>query len=137
MLRQRLIVLAITPVAALLAGCVEPEEGLTLTADDHGSAVTVSIAECFIVSLRSNATTGYAWQIAEMDPVILENTGQEYVQDIAPPGMAGVGGTENWEFVGRVAGSSTLRLEYRRSWEPEDIEPAETFQVDVTVVAAE
>ncbi|UCG31994.1 MAG: protease inhibitor I42 family protein [Phycisphaerales bacterium] len=124
-------------MSAILAGCVGPQECPIFTAEGNGRAITIGVAECILVRLDSNATTGYAWQLAEMDTVVLENTDQEYVQDFAPPGMAGVGGTETWEFAGKVPGRTNLRLEYRRPWEPEDIEPADTFEIDVTVTAAE
>jgi predicted secreted protein len=124
-------------LSATLAGCIEPQEGLTLTGEDNGRAITIAVAESFIVCLDSNATTGYAWELGEMDTVILESTDQEYVEDIAPPGMSGVGGTEIWEFAGKVPGRTDLRLEYRRPWELEEIEPADTFTIEVTVTAAE
>jgi inhibitor of cysteine peptidase len=131
------VVLGFAPLTAVLAGCYEPDTGLTLTAEDHGRAVAVAVAETFLLKLESNATTGYAWQLVDMDSVILQNTSHEYVEDFAPPGKSGVGGTETWEFVARIVGETRLRLEYRRPWEPIEFNPAETFEVDVTVVAAE
>ena len=134
---NRSAALVLAPLTAVLAGCYEPDTGLTLTAEDHGRAVTVSVAETFLLKLESNATTGYAWQLVEMDSVILQNTSHEYVEEFAPPGKSGVGGTEIWEFVARIVGESKLRLEYRRPWEPVEFNPAETFEVDVSVIAAE
>lgn len=107
-----------------------------LDEDDDGTEVTIAVSETLTVTLASNATTGYAWEYLEVDDGVLENTGQEYVPDEAPEGMVGVGGVEIWEFTGRTAGTTTLRLEYRQPWMPEE-EPADSFEVQVTVTEAQ
>ena len=135
--------------AFMLGGCERPPPGGTvshaegkpvgqglgsttqLDAGDDGSTVTVPASARFTVSLRSNPTTGYSWAIVDLNTSIVENTDHQYVQDAAPPGMVGVGGTETWEFTGCSAGTTTLRLEYRRPWE--DKEEADSFEVTVTV----
>jgi inhibitor of cysteine peptidase len=127
---------AVFGMSAILAGCAQPQDALSLTEEDNGRAITIAVGECFDVRLKSNVTTGYEWQLVEMDTSILENTDKEYVQDIAPPGMAGVGGTEIWDFTGRAPGRTDLRLEYRRPWEPVEKKPEDTFEIEVTVRAA-
>jgi inhibitor of cysteine peptidase len=127
---------AVFGMSAILAGCAEPRDALSLTEADNGRAVTIAVGECFDVHLKSNVTTGYEWQLVEMDASILENTDEEYVQDVAPPGMTGVGGTEIWDFTGRAPGQTDLRLEYRRPWEPMEKKPDDTFEIEVTVKAA-
>ena len=119
----------------MLSGCVPTSSGeaVTLDADDNGSTVTIPVSGSFTVSLASNPTTGYEWGLVDLTTSILENTDHQYVQDAAPPGMVGVGGTETWEFTGRSAGTTTLRLEYRRPWETE--EEVESFEVTVTITA--
>ena len=127
---------AVFGMSAILGGCAKPQDALSLTEEDNGRAITIAVGECFDVRLKSNVTTGYEWQLVEMDASILENTDKEYVQDIAPPGMTGVGGTEIWEFAGETPGQTELRLEYRRPWEPVANKPEDTFEIEVTVKAA-
>ena len=52
--------------------------------------------------------------------------------DDAPPDMSGVGGTEIFRFRAIGAGTTTIRLEYVRSWEPDD--SADTYTQEVTVI---
>ena len=137
---MRLARLATFSLAAALGvapgcSCFEPESVIQLHAEDNGTEVTLSAGGKLRVSLASNITTGYSWQLVELDTVVLENTGQEYVPDEAPPNIVGRGGTEHWQFTARLPGQTALRLEYRRPWEPEDIEEADSFQVAVTVTA--
>jgi predicted secreted protein len=47
------------------------------------------------------------------------------------PGSMGGGGIEVWTFKGAKSGSDSLKLEYKRSWEPDS--PAETKTIKVTV----
>lgn len=122
---------AVTPILLCLAGCPFPFIPIQLDENDDGSAVTMMVGGTLIVTLESNATTGYAWELAELDTTVLENTDQTYT----PPasGAAGAPGTETWVFTARGAGTTTLRLEYRRPTDPEGTEPADTFEVTVTV----
>ena len=131
----RLAQLGLAGALALPAGggCSRSETVVQLHAQDGGSTVKLSVGGKLRVSLASNITTGYSWQLVELDTAILENTGQEYVPDPAPPDIVGRGGTEHWEFTARAPGDTDLRLEYRRPWEPQDIAAAGSFQVAVTV----
>ena len=141
MLLNRFAVVAALSALTITSGCGPVNgsnggNGVTqLDAGDDGRAVTVPVSGRLSVSLDSNPTTGFGWSIATIDTSILENTDLEYVQDPAPPGVTGVGGTETWEFTARAVGTSTLRLEYSRSWETEE-PPSRTFQVTVEVVPA-
>jgi inhibitor of cysteine peptidase len=112
-------------------GCPGPRGVVRLDADDNGRAIEVNLSTQIIVTLASNITTGYQWTLAELDTSIVENTSQEY---IAPDSsLAGAPGTERWEFIALGTGTTALRLEYRRPWEGDEIEPTETFQVELRV----
>ena len=121
----------VMPIVLASCDCLDP--AIQLDADDNGTAVTVAVSECFRVSLNSNPSTGYVWEVAESDASILETTGQRFAP--APgPDMPGKGGTDIWDFTGRSPGSTTLRLEYRRPWETEGA--LDSFEVTVTVTAS-
>ena len=130
---QRLTSLGLVALLAGLTGmaCPGPAADIELDESANGSEVLTPVGTKIIVTLASNATTGYAWELAELDTSILENTAHTYV----PPDsdLVGAGGSERWEFTARSAGTTPLRLEYRRSWESQEIEPADTFSVSVTV----
>jgi inhibitor of cysteine peptidase len=114
----------------------DPDSGIPLGADDEGALVLIPISERFTVELASNASTGYAWQLAEIDASILENTDQVYVGPEGDP-MPGTGGHELWQFTGRASGVTTLRLTYLQPWRSEEDEEWDSFEVSVTVLAGE
>ena len=116
-----------------LTGCF----GTRLGAADDGGTVTTRVGALLTVALASNPTTGFEWQLTEMDETVLENTGQRYVSSPSLIPLVGAGGTEIWEFVARSEGTTTLRLEYRRPFEPEDLDPEDSFEVTVVVTPAE
>ena len=109
----------------------DDDTGTTGGDDDEDDAIRVG--DELVIELPSNASTGYAWSIREptaSDIVAFESV--TYVMDDAPEGMSGVGGTEVFRFRATGAGTTTIRLEYVRSWEPDD--SADTHTQDVTVI---
>ncbi|MCK4341155.1 MAG: protease inhibitor I42 family protein [Phycisphaerae bacterium] len=133
---KRFVPLAVMTLLVWLTGCPDltPVADIQLDEDDHGTAVLTPVGTKITVTLPSNVTTGYAWELIDPDTSILENTGQDYVAPLF--GATGTGGNEVWEFTARAAGSATIRLEYRRSWEDDSIDPADTFQANVQVTDA-
>jgi len=124
------------PVFALLAGlagCLPPAEVVEYTASDSGRTVTLTSGTHFKVQLASNATTGFAWELHALDETIVAQVGNQYV--VPDTDLVGAGGAEEWEFVAQAAGSTTLQMEYRRSWET-DTPALETFELTIQVVAA-
>jgi len=88
---------------------------------DNNSDISIEIDETIDISLESNPTTGYDWDIKECNYSVLElvNTGYETAENQTPP-LEGAGGLRNWTFMGLKDGKTTLKLVYWRSWEGED-----------------
>jgi inhibitor of cysteine peptidase len=97
---------------------------------ENGSRVTLEVGQTLVLSLASNPTTGYQWEITELNQAILQETDHEYQAD--QPALAGSGGKEIWRFQAQASGTTTLSLGYRRPWE-ENVEPIETFSLEVVV----
>ena len=115
----------------LLSGCpFPPGQILMLNADDSGSDVTVRVGVRLLVTLSGNASTGYEWEITDLDTSILENSGTIHRSSCAIP-VPGCGEIKTWMFTALAAGSTSLRMIYHRPWEAE--EPARTFELIVTV----
>ncbi|HUU96054.1 MAG TPA: protease inhibitor I42 family protein [Phycisphaerae bacterium] len=131
----RFVCLCMAVLAVSVGGCLTPLANIYLDESANGSTVTASVSTLIVVMLASNASTGYQWELAQLDTSVLENTADTYL----PPAIAipGAPGSERWEFVARAAGTTTLRLEYRRPWETQELDPADTFEVTVTVSAPE
>jgi len=118
-----------------IGGCPWPLNTVWLDDSNDGDDIEISLSQRLVITLPSNASTGYSWAIAELDTQILENTDQSYIQPLSP--LVGAPGHERWEFTARAAGTTSLRLEYRQAGAPEGEDPADTFEIVVTVVASD
>ncbi|HUU19715.1 MAG TPA: protease inhibitor I42 family protein [Sedimentisphaerales bacterium] len=112
---------------------VELEE-VNVDEEDDGGQVELEQGQILVVTLESNPTTGYGWEVVENQESILEQMGEaEFKQsDTGEPPLVGAGGWEIFRFKAVSAGQMTLQLVYRRSWE-EDVEPLNTFSLQVVV----
>ena len=90
--------------------------------------------QILVVTLKSNPTTGYGWEVAENQESILEQMGEaEFKQsETGEPPLVGAGGWEIFRFKAISAGEMTLQLVYHRPWE-EGVEPLKTFSLQVVV----
>ncbi|MFQ5859664.1 MAG: protease inhibitor I42 family protein, partial [Anaerolineae bacterium] len=84
-----------------------------------------------IVTLKSNPTTGYDWQVTEVDANVIRPARQDF-KPASDPGRVGAPGQTVHEFEAVGTGTTNLRLVYVRPWE-KDVEPQATFEVRVTV----
>ena len=88
------------------------------------NTIKASVGEVVSITLVSNATTGYAWQIrGSVDGGILKLVDSEYIPDEANPMIVGAGGKEIWTFKALKKGKAKLCFEYVRPWE-KDVSPA-------------
>ena len=131
---RRASLLSLLAVGLGPTGCLCYQACLRLADEDDGDTVTVAVSQCIEVRLSANHTTGYEWVLAALDETVLARTDWRYDVDPHLPGVVGVGGTEVWSFEGHSPGTTQLRLEYRQPWMPVDTEPAELFELTVTVV---
>ena len=96
-----------------------------------GNEVNARAGENFTITLESNPTTGYSWQLAKpLDEKIVQFVGSEYVPSRTD--LVGAGGVEEWTFLALNKGSAKIVLKYARPWE-KDKPPAEekTFLVRI------
>jgi len=92
----------------------------------------IAVGDSLTVTLESNATTGFQWELAEIsDQTVLAEVGHEYQAPEAGAAV-GAGGQEVWTFKALKKGKSTISMQYLRPWE-EDVEPAQTFALTVVV----
>ena len=111
----------------LLSGCSSVR--YKLNAEDSGRTIELRQDECIQIKLDSNPTTGFAWEIEELDTEILAQPREsEYKSDSA---LIGSGGVETFTFEAQIPGQTTLRMIYHQPWE--DVEPLEVFELTVIV----
>lgn len=91
---------------------------------DPNVPIEVQVGQEFAITLGSNPTTGYRWQLAEpLDESRLKLVGSEYKAPETE--RVGAGGREVWTFKAVGAGKTSIALRYVRPWE-KDVPPAET-----------
>jgi len=101
-----------------------------------GKEVEVAVGGSLIVTLESNPTTGFKWELIEVtDQAVLElveskyEPGKEACQE---PPVPGAGGTEIWSFKALKKGVTTLSMEYSQPWEG-GMKAAKAFNLTVVV----
>ena len=107
---------------------------VNVSISDNSEQIELEQEQILVVTLESNPSTGYSWELIEDPNSILEQVGDvefKPVEQTDPP-MVGAGGWEIFRFKAVSTGQMTLNLVYRRSWET-DAEPANTFSIDVVV----
>ncbi|MCM6776486.1 protease inhibitor I42 family protein [Nocardia sp. CDC159] len=105
-----------------------------LDATANGQRVAMRVGEEVTVSLAANPTTGYQWQLRELDQALVKQKDDpDFRPDPNPNNAVGVGGTSIWTFTAVAPGATKLVLGYLRPWE-QGVEPSQTFTVtfDVT-----
>jgi len=108
-----------------------PEE-VQLTETDSGKSFEVADGGKVIVALASNPSTGFSWAVAEPGPANLDLEGEpKFVPAGSTTPVVGAGGTEVFTFKAVGKGESTLKVEYRRSFENNP--PEKTFTVEIDV----
>jgi inhibitor of cysteine peptidase len=101
-----------------------------ISADDNGSTVEMKQGQTLVLSIGGNPTTGYIWEVESVDENILQSMGEpDYKSDSM---LIGSGGTYKFKFTAVSAGTTTLKLKYWRTFEPEN-PPVENFEVTVKV----
>ena len=148
---KRLLVMAIGLIvmASIVGGAVACARASDSAADEaaapnkvsadasyDGEEVEVAVGGSVIVTLESNPTTGFQWELAGItDQAVLEKADQEFVSPEAANNgtpLVGAPGKEVWTFKALKKGESTISMEYSRPWE-KDADPAETFTLTVVV----
>jgi predicted secreted protein len=83
----------------------------------NGASVTLQRGSRLVVSLKGNATTGYAWKVRSVDKSVLKPLGVTYVQNPNPKHLLGVGGVYRLPFKALARGTTVLKLVYVRGKE--------------------
>lgn len=109
---------------------------VNLTQQDNGETIRVKQGGVIFIQLEGNPTTGYTWEVETVDNSYLVLSGEpqfEGEQDVGEDQLLGAGGQFLFAFDAIKAGTTDLRLVYRRPFEP-DIDPIEVFSVQIEIV---
>lgn len=103
----------------------------TIAVSEDQSDIQVKKGQQFTITLSSNASTGYSWMLTDdYNKSVVSKVSDEY---ITPKTTAsGAPGEEVWTFKAESTGTTTLTLNYERSWEG-DSSKVDTKTYNVTV----
>jgi inhibitor of cysteine peptidase len=97
------------------AACSAVAKQIAVDASATGKQVEIASGGTLTVTLGSNATTGYSWQLTDIsDSSVLEKTNNNYVTPTST--LMGAGGKEVWTFTALKAGRTMLTMEYDQPW---------------------
>lgn len=129
--KQRSILTFSLLLTLLLTGCNSSQE-VKLDIGDSGSQVEVEKGQVLIISLESNPTTGYSWDVMKIDETMLAQVGESEFISSQSGDVVGAGGVEILRFETVGVGTTYLELGYRRFWE-EDVEPLMLYSLSIVV----
>jgi len=119
---------------ALLAACSSPQKPtLSMTEKQLGKCpLQLHSGQALHITLPSNPTTGFRWQVADAAPGVLRSLGPEVYVTPEDAGLVGAGGRSTWRYQAYQTGSGRLLMHYQRPWETE-VAPAQTIDCRIEV----
>jgi inhibitor of cysteine peptidase len=120
-----LIIVCVIAAGALVA-CAREGKNINVDLSWSGKQVDMGVGESLVVTLPSDAGTGYSWSSWVSDESILQQSEDEYI------GHIGAGGQEIWTFKALTEGTCTIEMQYSPPQE-EEATPAQTFDLTVDV----
>jgi inhibitor of cysteine peptidase len=107
----------------------DDDDEIIIRESQSGSEVVVSTGDRILVILDSQPSTGYTWGITELDEAVVRRCGDPGFS--ASSDVVGAPGVDRWPFKAEAVGETTLKMEYRRSWEGGS--PERRFEVKLIV----
>jgi inhibitor of cysteine peptidase len=124
---RRFVVISL--IMIVLAACTSGGDA-TVTGEDANRTVVVDVGVSAIVELPANPSTGYTWEIVEIDRAVLSPAG-EPVFESDSPSLVGAPGLLCFTLEAMEPGTTDVRFVYHRPWE--DVEPIDEFTVTIEV----
>ena len=106
---------------------------IRLTEEDNDRLAEIGEDQVLVISLESNPSTGYSWEVAAINEDVLHQVGETEFEQLSP--LLGAPEKQILRFKSTGTGQSTLRLVYHRSWE-KGVKPSREFSVQVTGLPA-
>jgi len=99
-----------------------------VTEANAGAQIELRVGELLVVALAGNPTTGYQWEVVDLDASIVKQLGEATLE---PSSAAiGAGGLITLQFRAVGIGETALKVVYRRPFEKE-VPPLRVFAVTV------
>ena len=118
-------------MALIVSTSTAAAEPVIATEAHNGKTIVLGKGASLVISLESNPSTGYVWQIGKNDNAILKLVGQPAFHPGAHQ-MPGAPGHQLFKLEAIFPGNDAIELEYLRLWE-KGVAPVKTFSLLVTV----
>lgn len=115
--------------AVLLGLCGGCSRGYSFK--DSGYTVKTRIGDTVKVELQGNPSTGYAWQVVDLDTEMLRMVGLGKFSEGSD--KVGGEGTYTYKFQPISTGRTEIRMVYIRPWE-KNARPQKTFELGVEIL---
>ncbi len=112
--------------ALLIAGC--GGNGDSGSHSDPARKIKVEKGDEFVISLKSNPTTGYSWEETS-DSTMVSLLNMDYKEDEADEDLVGVGGTEFFTYRALQTGETKIEMVYGQHWEGGEVDAPLVFTV--------
>lgn len=127
-MKTRLAICALFAAGCIITSCVSAGE---TTYSDPAKTIDAELCKDFTITLESNKTTGFGWDIATpIDENIVKFISCEYIA--ADTGLIGSGGKEIWSFRAVCPGKTSIAFKYIRPWE-KDVPPAKDLTFTIAI----
>ncbi|RMQ49809.1 putative Lipoprotein [Pseudomonas cichorii] len=117
---------------ALLTACAQTPKNIVSVDAQSDCPLTLKSGQTLILTLPSNPTTGFRWQIQNPAQNVLRSLGPEVYNNSQSTEMVGSGGQSVWRYKATDAGAGQLLMIYQQPWTPEAA-PEQTFECAITV----
>jgi len=122
----------VVAISLCLVACASLPKEVFVDESYSGKEVALAVGGSLIVTLDSNASTGFEWELTGIsDEAVLGLEGSEF-QPPEDTGVVGAPGKEIWTFNALTIGDSSISMEYSQPWEG-GTKAAETFDLTVVV----
>lgn len=117
-------------LARILVRCTEL---MQIDENYNDQELTLHPGQSFTLSLDSNPTTGYRWNLSnDYDRQILSFLGEAYISQENNQHIVGQGGRQLFRFTALQNGAAELHLTYARPWE--SVQAAKQFNLKIRII---
>jgi inhibitor of cysteine peptidase len=118
---------------SVLAACTQTPSNISLDqAAKDRCPLSMYRGQELLLSLRSNPSTGFRWEVKEAASGVLKSLGPEVYSNPEDAGLVGSAGQSSWRYRAENPGHGHLLLVYRRPWEV-GVAPASSFDCQIEV----
>jgi inhibitor of cysteine peptidase len=117
----------------LLSACSQTPSTINLDQEAKNHCpLSMQRGQELTLSLRSNPSTGFRWEVKEAASGVLKSLGKEVYSHPEDAGLVGSAGQSTWRYKAQNPGNGRLLMIYHQPWEP-NVAPASTFDCAISV----